>query len=39
MVVASAVRLLFDGFKITSVNVMLYKWGAGEISNAGSEDT
>ena len=30
---------LLDEFSIISVNVMLYKWGTGEISNTGSEDT
>ena len=30
---------LLDGFSINSVNVMLYKWGTGEIRNTGSEDT
>ena len=33
------VQSLLDGFSITSVNVMLYKWGTGEISNTGSKDT
>ena len=30
---------LLDGFSIISINVMLYKWGTGEIRNIGSEDT
>ena len=33
------VESLLDGFSITSVNVMLYKWAAGESSYAGSEET
>ena len=33
------VESLLDGFSITSVNVMLYNWGTGEISNTVSEDT
>ena len=33
------VESLLDGFSITSVDVILYKWGTGEISNTGSEDT
>ena len=33
------VESLLDGFNITSVNVMLYHLGTGEISNTGSEDT
>ena len=36
--VPSVVCSLFDGFNISSVNVMLYKWGSGEISNTGSKD-
>ena len=33
------VESLLDGFSISSVNAMLYKWDTGEISNTGSEDT
>ena len=33
------VESLLNGFSFTSVNVMLYKWGNGEISNTESEDT
>ena len=32
------VESLRDGFNIPSVNLMLYQWGIGEISNTGSED-
>ena len=33
------VESLLDGFSITSVSVMLYQWGTGEISNTGTKDT
>ena len=37
--VAGAVRSLFDGFSVASINIVFHKGKTGEISNTRSKDT
>ena len=39
MVVAGAVRSLFDGFSVVSIDIVFDEGGTGEVSNTGSKDT
>ena len=39
MVVAGAVRSLFDGFSVASIDIVFDEGGTGEVSNTGSKDT
>ena len=38
MVMAGAIRPLFDGFSVVSINIVFDMWSTGKISNTGSED-